>query len=315
MRRSTLAIAMVLAVSGAWVHARAQISSLRVVDAHNHLMPGLTPDALIASMDAVGVDKIVVMPLRERNFADRQRRALDTHAKYPDRIIPFVGLNGISRFNAKLLKAIDRQLAGGKFRGMGEVLSRHYPFDKKTKSGASVSAGDFDLPADSEGVDALLKLAARHGVVVIIHMETTAETVPALSRALARNPRTRVIWAHQTPIKTLDGSTEAHARKADPGQIAAMLEKYPNLYADIATGYEGLFIKKGDGKLPQDWKRLYEKHGDRFVVGGDMPFLPLWKKGLHGRRLRIVRAWLRQLSPATRAKIASGNLERILAGR
>jgi predicted TIM-barrel fold metal-dependent hydrolase len=286
-----------------------------IVDAHNHIQPGVGADLIVSALDDAGVGKIVLMP-NGGKFAERARLVLDAHARYPERVIPFIGLNGIRDFHPGLLNQIDRLLAGGKFRGMGEVLARHYGFEVQARSGrAGVSAGDFTLPADSPGVDALLKLAAKHGVVVVVHMETTAQTVPALERALARNPETRVIWAHQTHLKTVDGSTEAHSHAADPGELAAMLDRFPNLYADIAAGYETKFLRPGDGKLPGAWKDLYETYSDRFVIGCDIPFASRWKEGLYAKRMALVRTWLEQLSPQARENIAHANIERLVTPR
>jgi hypothetical protein len=159
-------------------------------------------------------------------------------------------------------------------------------------------------------------LAAKHNVVLTVHMETEAATVPALERALQRNPHTKVIWAHQTPFKTLDGDAPENARKADPEQIASLLDKYPNLYADIAPGHEASHFVGSDRQLPANWKSLYERYSDRFVVGNDQPFLANWQEPDNIRtKARLIREWLAQLSPATQRKLASENMERILAAR
>ena len=123
----------------------------------------------------------------------------------------------------------------------------------------------------------------------------------------------KVIWAHQTHIKTLDGSTALDARKADPEQIAELLDKYPNLYADIAPGFESRYLSSGDGRLPDRWRDLYERYSDRFVVGLDGPFLSNWEgTGGVARSAKVVRNWLSGLTPSTQAKLAAQNMERIL---
>lgn len=310
--RTCLSVALFAALTTLLFGAAFAAEPPRIIDAHNHIQPGLDADLIVSWLDKEGIDKIVLMTTSGK-FDMRTQLVLDVHAKHPDRVIPFIGLNGIRDFHPQLLGQIDRLLASGKFKGMGEILVRHYSFEVEGRAGkAGVSAGDFTIPADSPGVDALLKLGAKHSVVVVIHMETTSETVPALERALERNPDTRVIWAHQTHIKTLDGSTAAHARKAVPGQVDALLRRFPNLYADIATGYETKFFEPADGTLPAAWKALYETHSDRFVVGADIPFLSKWKEGLYAKRMKVLRAWLAQLSPEAREKIAHGNAERVL---
>ena len=264
-------------------------------------------------MDELSVRKIVLMALKSKWGPAREQRTLAAYERYPDRVIPFIGLNGVSPISRDVLEYVDGQLATGKFRGVGEVLSRHYGFSAETGAGTSLEAGDYTIPMDSPGVQDLMCLAAKHNAVLIVHMETTAATVPALERALQRNPTTKVIWAHQTHIKTLDGSTAQHARKADPDQIADLLEKFPNLYADIAPGFESRYLRSGDGRLPDRWKDLYERYSDRFVVGLDGPFLASWEEPTGvARSATVVRNWLSDLSPSTQAKFAAENFERIL---
>ena len=66
------------------------------------------------------------------------------------------------------------------------------------------------------------------------------------------------------------GPEEKYARQGDPDQIAALLDKYPNLFADISPGYERLFLDYIAGlQLPESWRSLYEESNDRFVIGFD----------------------------------------------
>ena len=267
---------------------------------------------MAAVLDRAGVEKIVLMA-NGKSLEARDRTALAAYEKYPDRVVPFLGLNGYRKFDPQLLEYLDRQLSTGKFLGMGELLSRHYSFSTVERGGATLEAGDYTIPMDSPKVLDLMCLAAKHNVVLVVHMETTAETVPALERALRANPNTKVIWAHQTHLKTLDGSTEQHARKADPGQIAGLLDEYANLFVDVAPGFESRYLTRGDGNLSDPWRDLYERYNDRFVVGLDQPFLEQWGDvGRFVTRANLVRRWLSQLSPAAQRKLATENMERIL---
>lgn len=267
-------------------------------------------------LDQVGVNKIVLMATGARKGATRDQLPLAAYEKHPDRVIPFLGLNGVATITGPYIDYLDRELATGKFFGMGELMARHYGFSVTTRAGASLEAGDYTLPMDSPGALDLMCLAAKHNVVLIVHMETTAETVPGLERALQQYRDTKVTWAHQTHIKTFGGSKRENARKADPGQIAALMDKYPNLYADIALGFESSYLARGDGRLPEKWESLYEGHSSRFVVGLDRPFLASWEEPEAFLRKTIpLRKWLSQLSPTTQRKLATENMERILAAK
>ncbi len=276
-------------------------------------MPGLTPDALISMLDQAGVRRIVLMPLGTR-VTDRPQLVLSAYEAYPDRVIPFLGLNGVATITRSLLDYLDGQLSGGQFQGMGEILSRHYSFSRTTPGGSSVEAGDFTIPMDSPGVLDLMCLAAKHNVVLTVHMESTAETVAALERALQQSPNTKVIWAHQTHIKTYGGSAPENARTADPEEIAALMDRHPNLYADIAPGFESRYLVAADGQLPDRWRDLYETYSDRFVVGHDLPFLAQWNEPeIFLNKVTLIRRWLSQLGPSAQRKLAYENMERILA--
>jgi hypothetical protein len=279
---------------------------LRLIDAHNHWPVGITAQQVIAVLDQQGVRKVVLM----QNGAGQQP-PLPAADAFPDRIVPFAGFASQSHTRAEI-DAIDRQLATGLYRGIGEVLSLHYAF---SETGAS--APRVEIAADSPWVTDLLCLAAKYSVVLTIHLESTVDSVPALTRALRRQPTAIVIWAHQTPLKTFGGQAVSDARKADPEQIASLLADNPNLYADIAPGYESFFFDTSvDARLPDAWRALYERFSDRFVVGFDQPFAQGWQNpGGYARRVQWVRGWLAQLSPSTQARLASQNAERLFAPR
>ena len=134
-----------------------------------------------------------------------------------------------------------------------------------------------------------------------------------MERALVDNPDTKVIWAHQTHLKTFGGSTKENAHKANPREIGRLLNEYPNLYADIALGQEIFQMTKSDKKIPKSWKKLYENYSDRFIVGYDMPFLANWdSEKVIKSRASLIRKWLSQLKPETQKKFAVANIESIL---
>ena len=292
-------------------------ASISLFDAHNHMPKGLTAEKIISVMDQENIAKVILMgkgPKWPSKVTSRDDRTLRAYQLFPDRIVPFIGLNGykVEDLTPQFFDYLDRQFEDGKFVGIGELLSRHYSFSKESH-GETVEAGNYDLPMDHPVVHDLMCLASKHDVVLVVHMESEDETILALERALAANPDTKVIWAHQTHPKTFGGSTEEHSHKAKPRDIARLLEEYPNLYADIAMGQESFHMTKGDRKIPGGWKNLYESHSDRFTIGYDMPFLVNWnsEKAIKGRST-IIHEWLSQLKPETQKKFAVANIERIL---
>lgn len=288
---------------------------LPLIDAHEHIIPGLAAETIITLMDQAGVQKVILMANRIESFRPmgwEDALVLEAYEKYPQRIIPFLTtVRWGWRFRGPtFLEYAERQLQTGKFKGMGEFMVKHYAIS----STADIAAPEISVPADSPWMQEMMRLGAKYNVPLIIHMETTADTVAALERALLANPNTRVIWAHQNPVKMGGGPEAQYARQADPNQVAILLDKYPNLFADIAVGYETRFFRLEDRKLPQGWKNLYERYNDRFVIGLDLAVSVMWEKG-YLRRASVIRGWLSQLSSDTARKLAYENIERILSAK
>lgn len=266
-------------------------------------------------MDKAGVRKLVAMANRIPNepMGYEESLVLAVYEKYPDRIIPFLSTPrwGSRVRDATYLEYVERQLQTGKFKGMGEFMVRHYsvpPLPDET------ATPEFTVPADSTYMQDMMRLGAKYNVPLLIHMETESDTVAALDRALLANPNTKVVWAHQNPLKMGGGPDRAlYARKGDPNQIATLLDKHPNLFADISLGYErGHLDPAQDRQLPESWKNLYEKYNDRFVVGLDQAYKTTFEKG-YVFMADWHRGWLSQLSSVTAKKLAYENIERILS--
>lgn len=290
---------------------------LPLIDAHDHIIPGLAAETIIKLMDQAGIQKVILMANRIESFRPmgwEDALVLEAYERYPQRIIPFLTTVrrgwGLPRDSAFFVKYAERQLKTGKFKGMGEFMVKHYAIS----STADIVAPEISVPADSPWMQEMMRLGAKYKVPLIIHMETTAETVAALERTLLANPNTRVIWAHQNPVKMGGGPQAQYARQADPDQVAILLDKYPNLFADISVGYETRFFRLEDRKLPQGWKNLYERYNDRFVIGLDLAVSVMWEKG-YLRRASVIRGWLSQLSSDTARKLAYENIKRILSAK
>jgi hypothetical protein len=285
-----------------------------LIDAHQHIIPGLSAESIISLMDQAGVQKSVLMANRiagSRPLGWEDGMVLEAYEKYPQRIIPFLttvrGGRGLLPDEA-FLEYAERQLKTGKFKGLGEFMVKHFAIS----GSPGTSAPEVSIPADSPWMQAMMRLGAKYSVPLLIHMETTPESVAELDRALLANENTKVIWAHQNPVKMGGGPDAHYARQGDPEQIAALLSKHPNLFAYISVGYETRFFQPRDRQLPQSWRNLYERYNDRFVVGLDLATSVMWEKG-YLPRVRVIRGWLSQLTSNTAKKIASENIERILS--
>ena len=111
----------------------------------------------------------------------------------------------------------------------------------------------------------------------------------AVEILMRHNPRARIIWAHTGFGLSTD-------------RVAEMLAKYPKLWGELS--YRG-GITDGGGKLTAEWRALFERYPDRFLLGSDTWINQRWES--YGEIMAGYRAWLAQLPPKIAAQIAHGN--------
>jgi hypothetical protein len=147
----------------------------------------------------------------------------------------------------------------------------------------------FGRDADTPWVRRIVALAVERGLWLHAHCDETA-----LALLLGHDPRVRIIWAH-TGFTT------------PPATIARYFTQYPNLIGELSYRYD----VTGDARLTPEWRALFERFPDRFVVGSDTWVNARWTQ--YGEIIDYYRGWLAQLPPATAAMIAHGNGERLFA--
>ncbi|MCA6109053.1 amidohydrolase family protein [Bradyrhizobium sp. CNPSo 4026] len=163
------------------------------------------------------------------------------------------------------------------------------------KRGYYRGIGEFHLSgkaADSEWVKKTVDFAVDHDLY--LHAHADQEAVEILMR---HNPRAKIIWAHTGFGLPTD-------------RVAAILGKYPNLWGELS--YRGGIVD-GAGKLTAEWRALFERHSDRFLLGSDTWVAERWAS--YGDIMAGYRAWLDQLPPDIAAKIAYGNARALFALR
>jgi hypothetical protein len=154
--------------------------------------------------------------------------------------------------------------------------------------------GEFHLQgaeARSPVVRQVMELAARHRLFVHCHCD--AEAVEILVGLRDDVP---VLWAHA-------------GMSADAGTVGHLLDASVRLYVELALRSD---VAPG-GRLDPAWGALFLRHPSRFMVGTDT-WVPSRWTDLPGVQT-ATRAWLGQLPPDVAAGIASGNAERLAAGR
>ncbi|MGX9428159.1 MULTISPECIES: amidohydrolase family protein [Bradyrhizobium] len=163
------------------------------------------------------------------------------------------------------------------------------------KRGYYRGIGEFHLSgkaADTEWVKKTVDFAVDQDLY--LHAHADQQAVEILMR---HNPRAKIIWAHTGFGLPTD-------------RVAAMLGKYPNLWGELS--YRGGIVD-GAGKLTAEWRALFERYPDRFLLGSDTWVPERWAS--YGDIMAGYRAWLAQLPPDIAAKIAHGNARALFASR
>ncbi|HSV55174.1 MAG TPA: TatD family hydrolase [Burkholderiaceae bacterium] len=258
------------------------------IDAHVHL----NDEAMqLALMQRHGVERAVVFWGRNSDndaIADAARR-------HPDRFIPFVSISperaayrhAWNADDAALLRSLDALLATGRFKGIGEISSTHFP---------SPGLPEADYSPTGSTLTGIMALARKHRVPVMVHIEITR--MGEFARLLEQFRDVPVIWAHggYTPLFI--------ARR--------MLEQHANLYYELSArtwpqhprSPDYTILRNGKEVWPE-WLALIESKPDRFLIGTDASHRTLESENM---KAESVQDFLRQLSAAARERVARTNL-------
>jgi len=128
---------------------------------------------------------------------------------------------------------------------------------------------------------------------LFLHAHADAEAVEIL---MGHNPKARIVWAHT-------------GFGLDPDRVSALLTKYPQVWGELS--YRSGIVD-GGGKLTAEWRALFTKFPDRFLLGSDTWINERWAS--YGDIMAGYRAWLGQLPPEVASKIAHGNAKRLFGG-
>ena len=72
-------------------------------------------------------------------------------------------------------------------------------------------------------------------------------------------------------------------------------------------------LADGGGRLSADWRDLFNRYSDRFLLGSDTWINQRWID--YGSIMKGYRDWLAQLPAEQALRIAHGNAERIYGGK
>ena len=163
------------------------------------------------------------------------------------------------------------------------------------KRGYFRGVGEFHIygnAAQAPLVKRVVDFAAGRNLYLLAHCDEAALLI-----LLAHNRSAKIIWAH-TGFST------------PTGRVRELLETYPELMGELS--YRG-GISEGGGKLAAEWRELFARHSDRFLLGSDTWINERWFG--YDTIMQTYRGWLAQLPEDQAKRIAHGNAERLFGGR
>jgi hypothetical protein len=129
---------------------------------------------------------------------------------------------------------------------------------------------------------------------MVLHPHSYADVVKLL---LKRRPEQKILWAHA-------GFSEP------PSVVAQMLDRYPNLWAELSFRAEHIMP---NDELDPEWRDLLIRHAGRFTIGSDTWEVDRW--GVYKGLIDEHRSWLSKLPPDVATKIAYRNAEALFGKR
>jgi hypothetical protein len=163
------------------------------------------------------------------------------------------------------------------------------------KRGYYRGIGEFHIygkSASSEIVKKVVNFAVEKNLYLHAHCDEEALLI-----LFAHNPKARIIWAH-TGFST------------PPTRVAELFAQYPALWGELS--YRSGITENG-GTLAPQWRDLFARYSDRFMIGSDTWINERWFS--YDGIFKFYREWLAQLPLDQAKRIASGNAERLFGPR
>jgi len=257
-----------------------------VVDMHSHAY-AKTPEEIaerVRNMDEVGIAKTIILTDAHGTAFDEIYRS---HAAYPDRFELWCGFDyrGYDQpgFGPQALLALEQCHKAGA-QGVGELHD-------KGKGLVSSTMNAFGMHPDDPRMDSLFERCGQLGMPVNLHVadpiwmyEAMDNKNDGLMNAFEwRLDNQPGIVGHSGMIDILENTVKKHSGTTfiachfanldyDLARLGQILERHPNLYADIAARYAET------APIPRFVSQFYAKYADRLLYGTDMGFdIPMYR--------------------------------------
>ncbi|HLX84073.1 MAG TPA: amidohydrolase family protein [Terriglobales bacterium] len=251
-----------------------------IVDMHSHAYAKTAEEIAewVRNIDEVGVAKTVILSgASGKEFDDVYRK----YSAYPDRFELWCGFDytGFDQpgFSERAIAALEKCHQAGA-RGVGELHD-------KGKGLTSDKVNAFGMHPDDARMDPVFERCGQLGMPVNIHVadpiwmyaamdNTNDGLMNAFEWRLDNQPG---IIGHSGMIDILERTVKKHSNTTfiachfanldyDLTRLGQILERHPNLYADIAARYAET------APIPRFTSAFYVKYADRLLYGTDMGF-------------------------------------------
>lgn len=182
------------------------------------------------------------------------------------------------------------------YRTVGDMGSWHTDaavqayVEERLKQGIYKGIGEFHLSAadtDAPVIKRFAELAARQQLFFHAHVDNVA-----VEKLLTLYPEIRILWAHAG----MSASAQA---------VGRLLERFPKLWVELSMRFD---VAPG-GTLDPEWRALFLRHPDRFMVGTDTWVTSRWETLVD--EMQATRGWLGQLPLKVSEQIAYQNGEHL----
>lgn len=253
-----------------------------VIDMHSHAY-ATTPEEVknwVQTMDSLGIEKVVILSMATGARFDT---IMDLYGAYPDRFVVYCGLDyttyGTPDFPAAAVKELERCYRRGASgvgelgdKGLGELYSWPKPgyglhiddpvlkpvWEKCAELNMPVNIHVaepywFYLPMDSTN-DGLMNAWKWKIDLSKPGLRSYDDLIQSLENVVKDNPQTIFIAAHYANLNH------------DPKRLGRLLDKYPNLYADISARYAE------QSNIPRFMRDFFIRHQNKLLYGTDMGY-------------------------------------------
>lgn len=248
-----------------------------VIDVHSHAYAKteIEVDRWVTTMDAVGLERTVIMT---GATGERFDELLRLYRRHPTRFEVWCGIDftGFDQpgFGPGAVAELERCARLGAA-GVGELSDK----------GGGLRRNSGGMHLDDPRMDPLLEKCAELGLAVNVHVGEDRwmyEPMDAHNDGLMNAYKWRIektpgVLSHDEVVATLDRAVGKHPRTTfiachfanccfDLTRLGRMLDAHPNLYADIGARFGET------APIPRAMAKFFERYQDRLLYGTDMGY-------------------------------------------